>query len=997
MDIKKSPSNRGLKEIGYVLVLLLLVTSLGLLANWKANQASSIEKSKINLNEAISIQTLLDKYKQHLIFLSVNDDAANKLDAPTKAIFAKKEGTELSQLQFRSSYVGVVKAGLFVEEKMEKKAAAHLSYDNIKIESGGLQSGSFSRLTLAGNTFKADKRGLNVFIVDKSGEQIFIYNYDFFAEAAAVSKGKIYYVNQGLVEQLRLTLSAKDYKKLQKKRAEALKTSILLTDESDLVPAKINFQNQTTKSEIRLKGDWTDHLAGENWSFRVKLDKNSTIKGMRKFSLHHPKTRNYAGEWLFHKLLKEAGILSLQYHFVQVTLEIQSPTGPNIKDLGLYAMEEFFDKNLIERSQRKLGVILKIDEDPLWEERAIFNKANLAGSSLGYIKHFNYPEAKILPFSASSIVQDPNLSDQLTVGRSLFKDYITGKKKMSEVFDVSLLAKYNAICNLLGADHALLAHNYRVYYNPVSGLLEPVGFDANAGVKTYYPYVYKNAETDSDYLIAYAKALTEVSQDSYVKKALNFPELDEKIVKLQQYFPDYIWDEKVFFHNQYVIQQLLRPVNSLNVFYKGQTGQQFQLSMENHRKFPIEIIGLKLKDGRIFGKIVEASIVAGRARETLNFTLEKAYERLFVNKKKRKSTFDSKKDLEKIVVQYKIAGTDKIEETSILPWSDEGIDLSTVVLLKKQANANQYPFLVIDEGQRTITCKQGQWQLRKPLIIPKGYTFVVHAGTRIDLQHPDANIISFSPVRMIGNKSAPVEIFSSTNIGGGVVILNTQDTSLVQHCKFTQLSNSGKPGWVISGAVNFYQAPVKIQHCAFTKNRCEDALNIINSYFEMDNALFTDIYADAFDGDFINGKVSNSFFTNIGNDAIDISDSEITIENVVIDAVGDKGLSAGEGSQMMAKNCIIKNSEIAIASKDQSTLVIHHSLVEQNKLAFTAFQKKAAFGAAKITADSVEIINNTYDFLIEEGSSMKWNQEAIETVPEVKERMYGIEFGKKSG
>lgn len=996
MDIKKSPNSHGLKEIGYLLLLLVAVIGGGMLYNWLSAQAKTSE-SIINLKEVISIQTLFDTYQDHQIFISANDDAANKLTESTRAFFAKKNGAVLSKLAFRAAYVGVVEGGLLVKEKTSNSESVKLSYGNATISSGGFQKGTSSELSIADKKIDSNKRGLNVFILDKNRAQVFLYTFDFFAESTPLSKGEIYSINQTPLPKLRITLSSKDYAQLKQKRAEALNTKVLLTDEADLVSAKISFQDQTVKSEIRLKGDWTDHLEGENWSFRVKLAKDKAMMGMRKFSLHHPKTRNYAGEWLFHQLLQQAGILNLQYHFVEVELEIQAVGGNTIKGLGAYALEEFFDKYTIERNQRKLGIILKIDEDPLWEERANFSKSTLEANALGYMKNFNYPEAKILPFGEASVIEDPNLADQLVLGRALFKDYVTGKKKISEVFNVQLLAKYNAICNLLGADHALLAHNYRVYYNPVSGLLEPVGFDANAGVKTYYPYLYKNAEEDDQFMKAYAEALTEVSRAEYVKKALNFPQLQEKILLLKDYFPDYIWDEKVIYHNQYVIQQLLQPVNSLNVFFKGQTAQQFQLSVENHRKFPIEILGLKLKDGRNFGNTEGQSIISGKARETIDFTLEKAYQRLFVNKKKRKANFEYTKDLEKIVVVYRIVGSDKIEETTILPWSDAGIDASNAIQLKKQANVDQYPFLLIDEINRTITCKQGLWSLRKPLIIPKGYTFLMNAGTRIDLQHPDANIISFSPVRMIGNKSAPVEIFSSSNIGGGMLVLNTQDTSIIQHCKFTKLSNSGKPGWVISGAINFYQAPVKIQHSAFSKNRCEDALNIINSYFELDNTIFSDIFADAFDGDFISGKVSNSFFREIGNDAIDISDSQIEIENVVINAAGDKGLSAGEGSEMRATNCIIKNCEIAIASKDQSILAIDKSLLAQNRLAFTAFQKKAAFGAAQIIADSIEMNNNTYEFLIEEGSIMKWNERLIETVPEVKERMYGIEFGKKSG
>ncbi len=995
MDIKNANNRQTFKEIFFLFTLLIgLLIGYQWYANWKASALSEKKPLITTLSTELTLPDLLVQHKDKLIFFSVNDDAATKLGEKTRAFFQDKNGKTLSQLAFRSSYVGVYKNGVFIEEKSGENEAARLTYQGITISSGGLESGSFSRLEMAGKVFNTTKRGLSLFIIEEKEERVLSYSYDFFATENPLSKGDIYYTNQ--LQQVTITISQEHYDLLQQKRAAALAAKVLRTDENDLVPAEIAFQNQLVKSEIRLKGDWTDHLIGDNWSFRVKLAKNKTLLGMRKFSLHHPKTRNYAGEWLFHQLMKQEGILSLQYHFVKVKLKVESPTNTITKDLGMYALEEFFDKYLIERNQRKLGLILKIDEDPLWEERANFNKTGLNGWELDYVDHFNYPEAKILPFAESSIIQDVGLSKQLAIGRRLFKDYVTGKKKISEVFDVQLLAKYNAISNLLGADHGLIAHNYRVYYNPITALLEPIAFDGNAGLKTFYPYFYRNGEKDLAYLAAYTKALEAVSKEEYLKKILHFPKLAQTVDLMQQNFPDYQWEEKVFLNNQYVIQQALHPVNALNVFFEEQTKDAIALSIENHRKFPLQILGLATSDGRKFGRVDTAILVEGHTRKTVKIPLNNAYQRLFVNKKKRKSDFNLSQDIEKIALNYRVLGTEKILTSPILPWTEAGIEASEVVLLKQKANLKVFKFLIVDEINRTITCKPGTWRLTKPLIIPAGYTFYMSGDTQIDLLHGNTMIISFSPVRLIGQKDAPINFTSSTNAGEGLLVLNTQDTSLIEYCKFTQLSNSKRPGWVISGAVNFYQAPVKIKHSAFTKNRCEDALNIISSYFELEDVVFTDIYADAFDGDFVKGQIRNCFFDKIGNDAIDVSNANIEVENVLVNLAGDKGLSAGEDSQLSAKNCIIKYSEIGVASKDQSTINIVGSLLLNNKLAFTAFQKKSEFGPAHIFADSVELKENTYDFLIEQASSMRYNQQQIKTVQAVKERMYGIEFGKSS-
>ena len=71
-------------------------------------------------------------------------------------------------------------------------------------------------------------------------------------------------------------------------------------------------------------------------------DGDETLFGMKQFSLHHPRERNYAYEWLFHQALKREGLLGLRYLFVDVTL--------NGTHLGVYALEEHFEKRLLAKS-----------------------------------------------------------------------------------------------------------------------------------------------------------------------------------------------------------------------------------------------------------------------------------------------------------------------------------------------------------------------------------------------------------------------------------------------------------------------------------------------------------------------------------------------------------------------------------------------------------------------------------------------------------------------
>ncbi len=800
--------------------------------------------------------------------------------------------------------------------------------------------------------------------------------------------------------QIELRVDERHYAKLKEKRDQSLGkedrpgAGILLTSDDDLVPATLQYEGQPYPARIRLKGDWTQHLLGDTWSFRVKLEGEQTIQGMRKFSLQHPQTRNYAGEWLFHQILKEEGILYLRYDFINIALTVVNDLEEKTTQLGVYAIEEFFDKRLIEHNRRREGVILKIDEDPLWRERRAAMANNIKLADLNYFKLAEVENMNVLPFGKKRVLADSSLYDQFLKARHLFRSYIDGKKSISEVFDVPKLARFNAICNLLGANHALIHHNYRVYYNPINAKLEPIGFDADAIQKNYYFQSYLHAQNDPNYMEAYMAALERVTSDDYFDRVMNWPGLEAIIKKMKEAFPKYEFKKEHLISNREVLRSFLYPVKSLNVFLEKADEQSLTLSIDNYNLYPAEIIQLTTIHNRPFGVPPRRIVIPAKGRERVVFSLDPNYQRLFVSKKKNKTQFDLRQDVEKIKVLYKTPGTNNTLTENILEWPPQDKSIAETGVFERDWNVTGYDFLEIDSVAKTITCRPGRWEIGSLRIGP-GFTFIVAAGTELELMSAHGSIVSLSPVQLLGTAEAPVRIFTQTH-AKGLLVLNARDTSIVRYCKFERLSTCSTMGWSVSGAVNFYDSPVVLYNSSFTENRSEDALNIISSWFEMDNVVFTDIHADAFDGDFVEGTIRNSFFDQIGNDAIDVSGSRIQVDNVLISRVGDKGLSAGEESQLTAEKVVVKNSEIAIAVKDRSVLTLENTLLENNQLAFTAFQKKPEFGPARIVADSVQLSQNQLDHLVEHGSSLQLNGQKTVTESRVLERMYGTEFGRKS-
>lgn len=323
---------------------------------------------------------------------------------------------------------------------------------------------------------------------------------------------------------IQISLNEENYEKLKKKRDRALSVGVLETGDKDYVPAAIVFNGQKYKADIRLKGDWTDHLKGDKWSFRVKLKDDKTILGMRKFSIHHPKTRGYTNEWLYQKAIKRENLIGLRYEFLEGAIHIQKQNFSSTitKEVGIYAIEETFDKRTIESNKRKESVILKYSENLRWN--AI--KKNLeAGSPYGlrfdqFKIKADYPVAV---FSEANVLRDTTMFSYFTLGKHLLLN--AGKSiAISDAFDIEKLAMQNALLNLFGAFHGNDIINLRFYYNPITSKLEPIAFDGNSGgiMKKYdHFYIIKTTKMDSLYKEELILALDKVSKPEYLENLIS--------------------------------------------------------------------------------------------------------------------------------------------------------------------------------------------------------------------------------------------------------------------------------------------------------------------------------------------------------------------------------------------------------------------------------------------------------------------------------------------
>ncbi len=347
-------------------------------------------------------------------------------------------------------------------------------------------------------------------------------------------------------ESLQIQFKEKRFNKIKNKRDQALTIGVLQTEENDIVPVVINYGGEAYRADVRLKGDWTDHLEGDKWSFRIKLKEDRTLMGMRKFSVHHPGTRGYLNEWLYHKAIKDEGIMGLRYGFLEGFLHINLKKSDKVltKEVGIYAIEETFDKRLIESNQRKTGVILKLIEDVMWRESARTHElGKVTGTSIVGKYNLRYSknnEMTITAYSLESIYKDEDLKKQFILAKNLLNKYKKGQLPISKVFDVGVLAKFTALANLFGGSHGLTPHNLRFYYNPITSMVEPVAFDNNSGVLLKEFRHYWKSTQDTVFMQALIVALEEISAPEYLDELTNKyqAEMDSLSLGLKKEFPN---------------------------------------------------------------------------------------------------------------------------------------------------------------------------------------------------------------------------------------------------------------------------------------------------------------------------------------------------------------------------------------------------------------------------------------------------------------------------
>lgn len=749
------------------------------------------------------------------------------------------------------------------------------------------------------------------------------------------------------IEDISIDIKFKNWQKIKYIRERALIGGGINKQKREEVPAKIRYKNKVFKASISITGQTDEHIKHPSrWSFLVKIKDNKTVNGANKFAIIYPSARGYLTDWTAFKLLESQNLIGIKNDFVNVSI--------NGKTVGLYYFEERFGDKLLENNNRQKGFVFRLDGD-------------------------------LKVYQPKKIQKNPEVAAQVIQLKKLLHLFLTDKINIEKVFDLEKFATLFVVSDIMNQKHALFRGNTRMYYNPITNLIEPIGREwgyLRSAEKTplalaiekpnskvpYHLNLHKDPilgkmMSSSYFKKEYVKKAHIISKSNYIDSIItnNKPEFDSLMNKIYKQNPFYKYPLDLLHENQEYMRLKLHPyplAPRIDAFFDSTSNDSTQLFVRNNTFFNINIDSIEYNKKVVVleeMKVLDADYLTSNNLQKLLFKSSN-----IINP----TTFSS----DSLVVYYKVLGLERIEKAIVFPKLMSDSDYLDIHTTRQDPNIIDFKFLNVDEENKTITFASLNCSITKDLIVPEGYTLVAQAGCNIDLTN-SAKIISYSPILFFGKENQPIVITSSDKSGQGIVILNSKKNSEFSYTNFKSLSKISNDYWNLESSLVFYESPFSMRNCRFENNiNGLFYLNTVRTTFDIENSVFENLKNGALSSSFSEGKLGNIRFQNIGTDVINALDSKLEIvENVITNFKGI-GINASTNSKLICKNITISGGETSLVSNDNTSIIIKGLKIDSSNLAFKVIQDGAGAKPSIIKATNVSLENITTKFIVNEGS-----------------------------
>lgn len=338
--------------------------------------------------------------------------------------------------------------------------------------------------------------------------------------------------------------------------------------------------------------------------------------------------------------------------------------------------------------------------------------------------------------------------------------------------------------------------------------------------------------------------------------------------------------------------------------------------------------------------------------------------------------FDDPFEMLTTIYTAPVLAKDKLE----LPQEYKGL-LATIITPEEALL--KYPVLSMRDNSLYI--QQGIHQINQSIVIPVGTKLTIAPGAELQMAE-GVSLISYSPVEARGIEQSPIIVKSQNpkETWGVFAVLNTKNaTNTFSHITLDGGSEKTFNGSYISGTLALHNSNSIISKVTVQNAQGDDGINIKGGYTEIVNSSLINNISDGVDLDYVHedSVFMRNTLTNNHGDAIDISWSDLTIKDNMINRCGDKGISIGESSIPTIYHNTITECAIAIAVKDSSRTVITANILSGNITAFSLYQKKPYFNGAHATATDNTLWQNDVVTYTDNLSTLSLFDNTTSTIP----------------
>lgn len=826
-----------------------------------------------------------------------------------------------------------------------------------------------------------------------------------FAPAAGAAPPAAPPVAPGALKLLQVEIAPADWERIAAHRAKSLEDGMIRQDPDSQVEAVLRLGDEVASGRVRLKGDWVDHVDTDQWSLRFDLDR--PLGGMRSFSIQHPKTRGFVMEWLVMKAARKLGVLAPRTDFVRAAVNGRDP---QVYYLEEHASKQLLESQgrrdgpVVRFDESPMwGTLMQYDAH---------RTRKLPGEAMPATTFFRTtPSAYGEKHLRSQRALEERLQRALRMARDLQRRIFVEEQAdgaappdgaaallarqellalegavVEEIFDVERTGRWLGLQAFFNGMHGLVWHQLRFYHDPITDRLEPLVFDTGAVLPMgNHELLFSSQEarwfTRSPAVLAQAyRTLGQMVEpswlDAFVQELRSEPALREAARLTPGLEADQFLDVVLGMQAQ-LVRARCQPefaagftANLLGVRDPGGDDPRIiEVEAWARTEVPTRLSGFRFGNGR---ELPAAPFVVGPCtteadggvllpprggRLKLRFPAD---ERLLslgevqAIKQAIRATLEpvERGDL-KLEVRYRPVAESRDRVEPLPLGRDPDATRGRAGRPPRQTLAEaleRHPFLRYDVLTDRLSVPAGEHSVASDLLLPERHSLHLDAGAQ--LAFAPGTVLVAGALRSRGTAERPVTLRAADLDRGfdGVLVLGTAGPSKLEHTTFEGATGIARGPWQVSGGVTFRASPVELFDCSVLDARGEDALNLVHLRFRMERCSFTAGPHDLFDGDFVDGAVVDCRFAEAGEDAVDVSGSVVEVRSCRFDAIGDKALSIGEGSRVVASDCRIERASIAIASKDRSHVDAQRIQVQSvENFVVAAYVKKPEFGPASCT------------------------------------------------